>query len=146
MVYRTTHSIISYTAVISSISLVDAYNIPCSPCVKHFTLTTILKHSDPSDVRCWFTRCSTVQVQVWSLFDKLFPTHIIEESRCNYRKTKNYSRWDVHVQRNSFCKKGMIFFTTSNKKNLKISCVLILKKEPNISQIILKLWLTGNRT
>ena len=37
-----------------------------------------------------------------------------------------------------------LFFTAS-KKNLGISCVLI-KKEPNISQILLKLWLIGNRT
>ena len=146
MVYRTTHSIISYTAVISSISLVDAYNIPCSPCVKHFTLTTIFKHSDPSDVRCWFTRCSTVQLQVWSLFDNLFPTHIIEESRWNYRKTKNYSRWDVHVQRNSLWKEGMIFFTASKKKNWEFLVFWFKKKEPNTSQIMLKLWLTGNRT
>ena len=39
----------------------------------------------------------------------------------------------------------MAFFFSASKKNLGISCVLI-KKEPNISQILLKLWLIGNRT
>ena len=37
------------------------------------------------------------------------------------------------------------FCFTASKKNFGISCPLI-KKEPHISQILLKLWLIGNRT
>lgn len=79
MADRTAYSIVSCTAVFPSIGLVDAYNFPRSSCVKHLALTAILKHSGPSDARDWFTRCSTVQIQVWSYFDRKVTTHIIEE-------------------------------------------------------------------
>ena len=57
-------------------------------------LTAILKHSGPSDVRDWFTRCSTVQIEVWSLCDRMVTTHIIEECGWDqeYEKEKPYER------------------------------------------------------
>ena len=42
MADRTAYSIVSCTVVFSSISLLDAYNIPRSSCLKHVALTAIL--------------------------------------------------------------------------------------------------------